>query len=1205
MNLKKNFKKITIVLLLTLISEIILPINNTFAKAEVVNNYNYSFEEYEMNDDIKEGEHLNSLLKLISNRKDAIKLVLGKENIEAAKRYLNDIVKNIDAEKDEILKEFDDIEVKVGSSKDLDKVKEEFLTLIASEEIILKVIDDGKKEEILELLEDKSIFGESKEVEFKDNGLSQKNFNERDKDIPKKIEEDEDSKSASTFSTQRINDINEFDYLKESIDTKFTESVSSKAEELGSNPLDIFNYVRNNIQFQPYYGSKKGATGTLEQYSGNDFDQSSLLIALLRKNNIPARYVVGQVVIKADDAKAWLGTDNATSAASTLLSAGIPCAYEQDKYVIVNHVWVEAYCDTNNYRGLGEDSGEKRWVSFDPSFKKIEKSESISVVDTFDVDTSAFEDFGVGIDRRVPSSDSAETNVYVDDVEEVIEYFSSDVKNNFDPMLLEGKNSVDVFGGYKIINENLEILPSSIPNEILKINRRVDELSNSDRDFFSISVESDSKMSGANQFKYAAVELYNKSITISWIIADEQSKINANAYGGMYNAPAYLINVKPIISVDGETVLEGNSIKLGTGKEYKMSLQYADNGNQEYMKDIIRYNTLFAGGYYTVGLNHGIISQSELEKISKEVDEISNSNISVDELLTEGVAGNLLDGVIKMYFAEQDTYNLMLSQEYDVRDTKFLSFGMSGFSPYVGGYGNTITQVTLNGMMMDIDTDYHSSISRVNNVAREEQYELMRGYISSTLEHTILQQFTNKAAVSTVEILTECNARGITIYTINKNNLSTILPKLKLDSYIVDTIKTSIQSGKEITIPSENIKYGDWIGTGWIIRDIETNSQGFMLSSGYAGGSTVESMADVFSDSTVLQGFIAGFAVGYAEGLVFGGIAGLIMGSLTFSCGAIGIMAMAMSFIGLVSDISYFTEIVAGCQSGEIPPGKAAFLIGEMFGQAIGSTFGAKIGGQVAGATCFTKGTIIKTEDGDKPIEEIKEGDLVYSKNNETGVYEYKRVINIFEEETNTILRIHVGDTIIETTEEHPFYVEDLGYLEADDLLDGYEVVLTDGTTQTIDKIERITLQNNVKVYNFEVEDNHNYFVSELGVLVHNGCSRQNIQRAKYKAYTGKDATGEVHHGFPEQFSDWFTSKGIDINSGEWYFDLTPEMHRLKSGNGIHTNNSHAGMTWNKAWEVFIGGSDDALVEDIVDEFNRLAKLFKIEEFRAVKGGGV
>ncbi|MCS3533028.1 hypothetical protein M2373_004454 [Chryseobacterium sp. JUb7] len=43
-----------------------------------------------------------------------------------------------------------------------------------------------------------------------------------------------------------------------------------------------------------------------------------------------------------------------------------------------------------------------------------------------------------------------------------------------------------------------------------------------------------------------------------------------------------------------------------------------------------------------------------------------------------------------------------------------------------------------------------------------------------------------------------------------------------------------------------------------------------------------------------------------------------------------------------------------------------------------------------------------------------------------------------------------------------------------------------DGTTSPVESIN--FLDEKVKVYNFEVEGNHNYYVSEKGILVHNDC---------------------------------------------------------------------------------------------------------------------
>jgi transglutaminase-like putative cysteine protease len=62
----------------------------------------------------------------------------------------------------------------------------------------------------------------------------------------------------------------------------------------------MYTWVHDNIAFLPTYGSIQGAQMTLEAKQGNAFDTASLLIALLRAANIPARYVHGTVQIPID-----------------------------------------------------------------------------------------------------------------------------------------------------------------------------------------------------------------------------------------------------------------------------------------------------------------------------------------------------------------------------------------------------------------------------------------------------------------------------------------------------------------------------------------------------------------------------------------------------------------------------------------------------------------------------------------------------------------------------------------------------------------------------------------------------------------------------------------------------------------------------------------------------------------------------------------
>ena len=72
------------------------------------------------------------------------------------------------------------------------------------------------------------------------------------------------------------------------------------------------------------------------------------------------------------------------------------------------------------------------------------------------------------------------------------------------------------------------------------------------------------------------------------------------------------------------------------------------------------------------------------------------------------------------------------------------------------------------------------------------------------------------------------------------------------------------------------------------------------------------------------------------------------------------------------------------------------------------------------------------------------------------------------------------------------------------------------------------------------------------------------------------------HHGLPEEHRIWFESHGVNnIDNGAYYFDLPKDVHRLKSGNGIHTKNNSLGKTWNATWNEYINSHPNANKKDI------------------------
>ena len=82
-------------------------------------------------------------------------------------------------------------------------------------------------------------------------------------------------------------------------------------------------------------------------------------------------------------------------------------------------------------------------------------------------------------------------------------------------------------------------------------------------------------------------------------------------------------------------------------------------------------------------------------------------------------------------------------------------------------------------------------------------------------------------------------------------------------------------------------------------------------------------------------------------------------------------------------------------------------------------------------------------------------------------------------------------------TRNHPFYVKNVGWIQAEQLKVNDQLLNYAGE---ILKVENIVLENReIEVYNFEVEGNHNYYISNLDILVHNKCDVQKINDSYLK----------------------------------------------------------------------------------------------------------
>ena len=151
--------------------------------------------------------------------------------------------------------------------------------------------------------------------------------------------------------------------LAQSDEVQLTPAIRAKAQELGKNPVAIYNWVRNTIEYTPTAGAIQSAQDTLDKKRGNATDTASLLIALLRASGIPARYQFGTIDLPAAAAQNWVGGATKPEAAQQLLAQGGIATRGvvsggQIASIRLEHVWVQAYVHWAPGRGA-KDGGAK------------------------------------------------------------------------------------------------------------------------------------------------------------------------------------------------------------------------------------------------------------------------------------------------------------------------------------------------------------------------------------------------------------------------------------------------------------------------------------------------------------------------------------------------------------------------------------------------------------------------------------------------------------------------------------------------------------------------------------------------------------------------------------------------------------------------------------------------------------------------------
>jgi transglutaminase-like putative cysteine protease len=603
------------------------------------------------------------------------------------------------------------------------------------------------------------------------------------------------------------------DDLAATAEVQFTQDIQNLAARLNYSPVKIFEWVRNNIEFVPTYGSIQGANMCLQSSQCNDMDTASLLIALLRVSNIPAHYVYGTIEVPMDKVMNWAGgfTDP-NSAVTAISSGGIPSAGKLSGSVLsaiqMEHVWVEAYIPYGNYRGAIMDQSNKTWIPMDGSFKQYTYTNGFDMTAT------------VPFSQDTYLSQVQSQNPVLYNQSQIQAYLDANMPNT---------SLVDVKGYRQITAETYHFLPSTPPYVIDAVLGKYSAVPAGMAATATFTL-SDPATGSSVSYTDSTYDLAGKRVTVSYLPATTADEALIASYGGfLYDVPAYMLNLVPVIKVEGAIQLTGEATTLGSGQNLTIQFAQPSGINESINKNLI------AGAYYAVGVDLQGINENVLGKrnynLTTNVLSQNAGTLGNDDLI-----GEHLHILMTTYFLANDKIYKSGAKLYNTTITRTLSEGITSFTLSVASVFLVPTSATPSGINIDVAMDRIIVIAKDGDTSKEKACMDIAGLVSSYHEHDIFEKIDGFSSVSAVRALQVASANGIAIQKINSSNIAQILPALQVGLDITADIQNAVNAGKEVTIPQANVQINDWNGTGYIVKDPLTGSGAYMISGGLAGG---------------------------------------------------------------------------------------------------------------------------------------------------------------------------------------------------------------------------------------------------------------------------------------------------------------------------------------------------------------------------------
>lgn len=573
-----------------------------------------------------------------------------------------------------------------------------------------------------------------------------------------------------------------------------------------------FLFATNQLEYEHYYGCKKGALLTYVEHRGNDADLATLLVAMLRSAGYTARYGYGVVAYTAApdadgvSARDWLGCSGTGSALLTTLlnytlQRGFPNFFTDNASTVAFHrVWVEI-----NLNGS--------WTKLDPAVKK-----RVRVTPAVDAATAS------GYNRITLKSTAGGTitSTSIDGVDynalssyltaratSLLSYFDSN-NNAADSINLTGgwvQTPFILQGGQPLmLGSVLNAQPGSFdePQQYTALPASL---------LSTVTLEVKSTASGTPQVAYYTMPMANlQGRRLSLTFTGTNSTSQAQLW------------------LDDTLLAQESSAAVGTTVTLKYTVHHPHSSTQlgTYFHDQYSEKPYVRGSRYvlTYGFNP---SQDLLRARQEQLDSYRRAGLSDTsrEVVTE-----TLNIIGLTWLHESELLLRMIA-------------GKTNCDPVFHHRIGRVAQSS--SYFIDVDLQYYGLFSLDNNNTLMLQAADTWNYFMSAMEHGSIEQLQGltNPAVSTVKLIrlgSQQAAGSRKIFYATPSTWSSIQSQLVANSYSsadLTNIQTAINAGGSVLLPQKgNIALNQWAGAGYVTKVTtgSTTSTSMKISANLNGG---------------------------------------------------------------------------------------------------------------------------------------------------------------------------------------------------------------------------------------------------------------------------------------------------------------------------------------------------------------------------------